>query len=204
MRWLQLRHSAMAGLLAVTSLAVANGAMAASTVTFGSLGGSQGDDFSAYNGTGTYSEAGFNVDYYAGSVLVGQNFNSNPFQSLYGTGTGSIVVTNSTGLFSFDSIDLIGNNGIITYTFVGKTGGMGGSTVFTVSNPLAGGTSFNTVPSGNASLIDTLLVSVTPSGTSFNLDNISVSSASVVPVPAAAWLFGSGLLGLAGFLRKRG
>lgn len=34
----------------------------------------------------------------------------------------------------------------------------------------------------------------------FDLDNISMS---VVPIPAAAWLFGSGLLGLAGWLGRR-
>jgi hypothetical protein len=36
----------------------------------------------------------------------------------------------------------------------------------------------------------------------FDLDAVSISSPAAVPVPAAAWLFGSGLLGFAG-LRKR-
>ena len=31
-------------------------------------------------------------------------------------------------------------------------------------------------------------------------DNVSVSA---VPVPAAVWLFGSGLIGLAGFARRK-
>jgi len=34
------------------------------------------------------------------------------------------------------------------------------------------------------------------------LDNVSVSSPAAVPIPAAFWLFGSGLIGLLGFLRK--
>jgi len=40
---------------------------------------------------------------------------------------------------------------------------------------------------------------------SFTVDtlNISVSGVSAVPVPAAAWLFGSGLIGLFGFARKK-
>jgi len=32
---------------------------------------------------------------------------------------------------------------------------------------------------------------------------LTVSSVSAVPLPAAAWLMGSGLLGLLGFSRKR-
>ena len=35
------------------------------------------------------------------------------------------------------------------------------------------------------------------------LDIVNVASAGVVPVPAAAWLFGSGLLGLVGIARRR-
>jgi len=34
-------------------------------------------------------------------------------------------------------------------------------------------------------------------------DTVSVSSVSAVPVPAAAWLFGSGLLGLVGIARRK-
>jgi hypothetical protein len=184
----------MAGLLALTSLAVANGVMAASTVTFGGLGGNNGDAFSSY------SEAGFNVSYNSGSVLVGQSV-GNALPSLFGESAGSILVTASAGLFSFDSIDLAGNNGDYTYTIVGKTGGLSGTTAFTLMNTLTGDGSFSTI-GGNASLIDTLLVSVTPTGTTFNIDNIGVT-ATVVPVPAAVWLFGSGLLGLAGIVRKR-
>ena len=40
-----------------------------------------------------------------------------------------------------------------------------------------------------------------PSGVYY--DNLSLAGTSAVPVPAAAWLFGSGLLGLIGFARRR-
>lgn len=39
--------------------------------------------------------------------------------------------------------------------------------------------------------------------TYFAISEIEVSSVSAVPVPAAAWLFGSGLLGLAGLARRK-
>jgi hypothetical protein len=37
----------------------------------------------------------------------------------------------------------------------------------------------------------------------FQLDNVVLSDVSAVPVPAAAWLFGSGLLGMIGIARKK-
>jgi len=40
-------------------------------------------------------------------------------------------------------------------------------------------------------------------GIQFQIDDFSFSEASTVPVPAAAWLFGSGLLGLIGVARRK-
>lgn len=37
----------------------------------------------------------------------------------------------------------------------------------------------------------------------YEINSFSVSTVSAVPVPAAVWLFGSGLVGLAGFARRR-
>ena len=37
----------------------------------------------------------------------------------------------------------------------------------------------------------------------FDFTSITASNASVIPVPAAVWLFGSGLLGLVGVARRR-
>ena len=47
----------------------------------------------------------------------------------------------------------------------------------------------------------TTATSYTPSGVLY--DNISLSKTPAVPVPAAIWLFGSGLLGLIGVARRR-
>ena len=55
---------------------------------------------------------------------------------------------------------------------------------------------------------ETLQIGFTSTATNFDAsgvfyDNINVGAASVVPVPAAVWLFGSGLLGLVGVARRR-
>ena len=42
-----------------------------------------------------------------------------------------------------------------------------------------------------------------PLNPGFNNGSLTVSALSAVPVPAAAWLFGSGLLGLAGMARRK-
>jgi len=42
-----------------------------------------------------------------------------------------------------------------------------------------------------------------PSGVVQSLDNIEVTQISAVPVPAAAWLFGSALIGFVGFSRRK-
>jgi len=61
--------------------------------------------------------------------------------------------------------------------------------------------SFETIDSSSTALIDELVVFfLTGSASSLSIDNINVSA---VPIPAAVWLFGSGLLGLVGFARKR-
>lgn len=40
-------------------------------------------------------------------------------------------------------------------------------------------------------------------GDAFGIDNIEYSTVSAVPVPAAAWLFGSAILGMFGFSRRK-
>ena len=51
-------------------------------------------------------------------------------------------------------------------------------------------------------LIESILFSNTVND-GFSIDNVSGLSTSVVPVPAAAWLFGTALIGLVGFGRRR-
>lgn len=63
---------------------------------------------------------------------------------------------------------------------------------------LAGGFGFNTYAGGSAYL------SGAPCCTGFQPDSdLWFRTGSVVPVPAAAWLFGSGLIGLVGLARRK-
>lgn len=61
-------------------------------------------------------------------------------------------------------------------------------------------------PAGTASAKVFLLhiqIAETPFGGSIFWDDVSLEAAPAVPVPAAVWLFGSGLLGLVGVARRR-
>jgi len=90
---------------------------------------------------------------------------------------------------------------------------------FWVDGTLAGGANVTQffVMDGNVNTFQTFLLNSAFSGlesvnwryeggntAAFNIDNINVDTGSVssVPVPAAVWLMGSGLLGLMGFSRK--
>ena len=49
--------------------------------------------------------------------------------------------------------------------------------------------------------IDRLIIRNT--GTQWSMDNFTFNEASTIPIPSAAWLFSSGLLGLIGFARRK-
>ena len=81
-------------------------------------------------------------------------------------------------------------------------------------NLAGGGTVAHTILSGDIDYINpsvmpgsfTNLLSVTlvePTGYSLYFDEILLGEATVVPVPAAIWLFGSGLMGLFGVARRK-
>ena len=59
-----------------------------------------------------------------------------------------------------------------------------------------------TALAGNPFLGTALTILLTTNGTQVNFDNVRLD-ASPVPIPAAAWLLGSGLLGLVGVARRK-
>jgi len=90
---------------------------------------------------------------------------------------------------SFDSMTLFslgsGNGGVILETTLNYTGG----TLISGSTGAIAGSFFNAT-SDNFSV-------------DFTADSVIAKAGPVVPVPAAVWLFGSGLLGLVGVARRK-
>jgi len=65
---------------------------------------------------------------------------------------------------------------------------------------------FNVPHSGSALIIEWFTSGAGWQGTddeSWGMDNLSITITSAVPIPAALWLFGSGLLGLVGMARRK-
>ena len=174
---------------------------AAVVLTFDTLG-PNGSPFGGHTEAG-----GFEVATTAGDVFVGTLF-GNPAPSLFGgpsfgSPSGTIAVSHGGGLFSFAAVDLAANNGAATYSFVGMKLG---ATVFSQDGAEAARFAatpfgFDTVLSTDASLIDTLLISLTGFGTSYNIDNINVAL-SAIPEPETYAMLLAGL-GLMGFIARR-
>ncbi len=109
-----------------------------------------------------------------------------------------------------DSMNMGNWGATITVPGITVTDG-GGSTLFSATNFLLPGSS---TPSslffdfGGISA-NTLILYIDTTGLGGNSDNVGLDniqfgqSVSAVPVPAAAWLFGSGLIGLVGIARRR-
>jgi hypothetical protein len=108
------------------------------------------------------------------------------------------------GLFDFNSIDLAdvlnnGSGGDVQFFFVfGDSSNL--QTTVTLDNLIG----LQTFTFNQFGLLLASWTPLTTQGPYLQLDNIVVdASVSQVPVPAAVWLFGSGLMGLLGFNRKR-
>jgi PEP-CTERM motif len=157
------------------------------TVGFKPIAGAQGSPFS------NYAEGGFSVNNIAGTWKVGQN-SGNPLPSIFGEppALATVRVTNSvTGLFTFSSAQLAGNNSTTaTFTIEGFRNNVSQYSIPGTLN-LAG--LYFTINSPNpATILDRLDIAVSGnSATTFNVDNISVNQ---VPEPAALALIAMGAL----------
>jgi hypothetical protein len=173
----------LAGVLAIAVLAVniAN----ASTIDFGS---GSGDD--------PYVEDGFSFN---PSRLVNGNCDPDkPCLALNDNET--TVMTFAGGAFTLQSVHftLLGTGTGNTLTIF-ETGDVSNKVIF--STPPLDHNTYYTEAFGSQFAGVTSITFATYEGGNVRLDNLEAVAA--VPLPAAGWLLGSGLLGLAGLCRKR-
>jgi hypothetical protein len=159
-----------------------------------------------------YQQEGFQItnsqDNYNGLLFWGtEPYNADPDGNTLSHNYGGTTMTLTKiggGLFEFNTIDLAdvfnnGSGGDVQFDFLFGNSSTSQTTV-TLDN-LVGLQRFT------FNLLGLSQVSWTPlttEGQWLQLDHIIVdASVSQVPIPAALWLFGSGLLGLLGFNRKR-
>ena len=120
----------------------------------------------------------------------------------YNTAGVYLNIANDAGnTFILESLDL-GTISESQHSKVTLTGFLGGSQVATTGDFwfLAGELSNYGVTAFDGVSLDLLRIDLT-NETSTSFDNIALTSA--VPVPAAVWLFSSGLLGLVGMARRK-
>lgn len=165
---------------------------------------------SAFAGTVKFSE-GLAIDVAVGSsfsvTLVGEGFNPATDGAAFALAWNPTVISyvsttaaNPPWDASFVSADNA-SSGVIDYVFLGKStsGGAGSSFNLATFN-------FNVVGAANTS--SALTLSIDPYNIGFIAGQTPVnatfinSQVNVVPVPAAAWLFGSALLSLLGISRR--
>lgn len=181
------------------AIGIAAGSASATVITFDNLAGAQGSSFSSY------VESGFTVESLLGKWLVAKNFGA-PVPDIFSGknwGTASATVEVTGGQFTFNSVDLSSSLGNASYTIEGLKGGVSQFSFNGVRS--CGGCSglFATVNNSFSSMvIDSLKISITGAGSSYNLDNINVT-AQVIPEPATYGLMLAGLLGVATIARRR-
>ena len=188
-----LSMSSEAAIIDFDSLEVANS-------NFNFIGsGIYSEDGFSITGTPMYYNGQFNDNYYAGSA------------GLYLQGAGAVTTLqhSASNVFSIDSIGLSffrdgGTSPLVTFTGYLS----GGGTVTQSFQPLSFGFADFFFDSGFTNLTSLSWNQGPNGGNGHQFDNIvlfdsTVSIASTVPIPAAVWLFGSGLLGLAGMTRRK-
>lgn len=166
----------------------------AQTIDFGGLAGVNGDAF-----TGPYVEDGFSTSAVGGQVFEGHLF-GNPEPSLvvgsiFGGGNLGVIETSRATAFRLGAFELSAQNGNASWLVEGFLGA-----VAVYSYGGVAGSGFSPY-AGNAGLVDRVRFTLTPTGTSVNIDNITLRA---VPEPAtwAMMIMGFGLAGYAVRSRK--
>ena len=131
------------------------------------------------------------------------------YLSISGLGqfTPIIILTNSSvSPFNLLSLDLgSGDSNVFVNVTVSSVDGLG-NVIAQVFNNLSSLSNFVLSGFNDVSIVTISALNVAGSESTANLsiDNLNVASnISTVPVPAAAWLFGSALLGFLGFSRRK-
>lgn len=159
----------------------------------------------------TYSESGFDVTSTSGT-WIGSAVYGNPGPSIFAGPVGSAsassisIVANGGGSFSLSSFDISPNNGTSgDYTVTGLLNGnqvflFQGTDTDTGGNPF----DFETILSASASLVDQLIIAVTPNGnSSINVDTIVLNTVDrQLPEPGSLALLGAALA-VAGWRSRR-
>jgi hypothetical protein len=163
---------------------------------------------------GTYSEDGYTMNASSGRFAY---VNCNPCGFIYGGTTAlfensypntTVLAKDDGGLFDMLSIDIAiltpgaGGPGGLTNNDMTLNGTKFDGSI--ISQTFTGFGGFNSYFLNNFTNLQSVSWSHPGNPYFFQYDNIVLQNSAVssVPVPAAAWLFGSGLLGFAGFRRK--
>lgn len=186
-------------ILAVATLALSTGvnSVNAVTLTFDDIAGGSIQNL---NGSmPSYQGYDFNATLYWVDV-VGSSWNhgahSGDFALLNNDGGAGIITETNNADFTFDGL-WAKRWGTATDSLFGTMSGYNnGILAWEVSTGLNGSYEYFGAQVG---AIDELRLDF---GNNFLVDDIALNAMSPVPVPAAAWLFGSGLIGLAGISRR--
>jgi len=152
-----------------------------------------------------------------GGTFYDLSFVEGTFNDVFGTTPDfdatsySEAVAFSQALFDQVFVGIYDDQPALTYGCSGTTAGCQASTPYELfsSNLVRRSGAQNTLPQHSSSqgLMSSLLITTDDSS---DIDSqvwadwsVSADQTSVVPVPAAVWLFGSGLIGLAGFARRK-
>ena len=180
-------------------------------------------DDQGYSGPGLFSQAspltvtevldGVTVEVTGGTILTNTSFLPGNATSVYGTadffsgGVNPITVTFSENITNFFLDVFNGNTAPVEYLVSDNNGN---STQFLLPDNLSGG--FETVGFAATGTVVTILALAPPPEAccdwDFFIDNINFNAPlppdlNPIPVPAAFWLFGTFLVGLVGFNRRR-
>jgi len=182
----ELKMKKLSTVLAASALAVVAAQASAASWTVTGSGSLVGQTSTLPNSTYAYTGAGTD-DGTTLSISVAQAI------------TNSLGLSTITSDISFNMTTGTGTSEVTACTgspYVCTAGIVGTTAVYQTQNQV--GTGAPSIAWDQILVIDTGFVGLADSSSSF------VATASAVPVPAAAWLFGSALIGLAGVGRKRG